>query len=110
MAAKLISWEQLYAGLEILSGYQAKQTSVADVDLEIARSLPRLLMVESRLQPIRIDGKVIVIATSEIPSENLLAEIRKFTASELHLILVTPSNLQELRDYAEKTSAFVVAA
>jgi hypothetical protein len=97
----LLNWQQLYCGLSILSGYEFKALDESDLDIEIARSLPRGLMESARVQPVRLDELGMLIATSEIPRESLLAELRRFTHHEPQVVLVTPDNLQRLRDCAE---------
>jgi len=110
VAEGLITWEQLYMGLSIQSGYLVSPISAADLDIEIARSLPRSLIESARIQPVRLEDKALIIATSEPPSDMLLAELRRFTALDPEFILVTPANLEQLRECAEAARSFASAA
>ncbi len=110
VSESLIDWEQLYQGLSVLSGYSAARIPVSDVEIAIARSLPRSLMQEGRLQPVRLGPGSIVIASSEIPNAKLLQELRRFTDRDPIVVLVTPPNLDELRIYVETPRALEAAA
>lgn len=105
-----LEWQQLYEALAILSGYDFATVAVRDVDLEMARSLPRQLMDGARLQPLRLDEGRLMIATSEIPREDLLGEVRRFTGRDPLFVLVTPANLEQLRQAAEAEPVFASAA
>lgn len=96
-----ITWEQLYEGLSIVSGFEFTSIRVEQLDLGVARSLPRGLMDEARLQPVCFEADGMLLATSEIPGESLLGELRKFTSIEPRVVLVTPENLAELRESTE---------
>jgi hypothetical protein len=110
VAESLITERQLYEGLSVLSGYDTEYVSVHDLEIEIARSLPRSLMLESRLQPVRLRSGSLVVASSEIPKASLLADVRRFTRRDPVVVLVTPDNLRQLQAFVEEPVVFDSAA
>jgi hypothetical protein len=64
-------------------------------------------MNEARLQPIRNRENDLLIATSEIPTDALLAHLRRYTNLDPYFVLVTPANLEILRTLTD--SAFATA-
>ena len=101
VAETLITQAQLYEGLALLSGYETAHIPVEDLDIAIARSLPRSLMQEARLQPVRLSAGNLVVASSEIPNASLLGDVRRFTRRDPVVVLVTPENLQQLQSFVE---------
>ena len=101
----VLSWEQLYHALSVMSSYPTASITVEEIEIEVARSLPRSLMVDASLQPVRLQDGFLVIASSEIPRDSLLEELRRFSSKDPMFVLVTPANLEALRSHAD---AFVV--
>jgi adsorption protein B len=89
----LLGWDQLYEALGVLSGYPVEE-AMGRVDARVARCLPRGLMAEGSLLPLRREGEVLLIATSEVPSEHVLAEVRRFVKGESQFVLVPPGVLE----------------
>lgn len=101
----VLSWEQLYHALSVMSSYPTASITVEEIEIEVARSLPRSLMVDASLQPVRLQDGFLVIACSEIPRDSLLEKLRQFSSKDPMFVLVTPANLAALRSHAD---AFVV--
>jgi bacteriophage N4 adsorption protein B len=110
IAESLLSWDQLYEGLSVMSGYPAQPVPIEDLDIEVARCLPRGLMNEVRIQPIRNRENDVLIATSEIPTDALLDQLRRYTNLDPHFVLVTPANLEILRTLTDSSFAIARAA
>ncbi|WP_155121573.1 glycosyl transferase family protein [Bryobacter aggregatus] len=101
VAEKLLDWDQLYHALSVLSSFPSARIAVEEIDIEAARSLPRSLMLQASLQPVRRGAESLVIATSEIPTDGLVETVRKFTKRDPFFVLVTPENLEKLRLYVD---------
>jgi hypothetical protein len=101
VAEALITQAQLYEGLAVLSGYETADIPVGDLEIAIARSLPRSLMQHARLQPVRLSAGSLVVASSEIPNASLLEDVRRFTRRDPVVVLVTPENLEKLQSFVE---------
>jgi len=80
------------------------------LDFVVARCMPRSLMNEFHLQPVRFENSFLLIASSEIPKDSLLSEIRRFTGRDPLFVLVNPANLQLLRSHAESPESMQTAA
>lgn len=106
----LLSWEQLYQGLSAMSSYPTATIPVDEIEIEVARSLPRSLMVSACLQPVRLRDGFLIIASSEIPCESLLEQLRKFSSKDPLFVLVTPANLDLLRSHADAPASLQQAA
>lgn len=105
IAESLLTWDHLYQALSVLSSYPTAQIPLGDIEMGVARSLPRSLMCEASLQPVRLGEQSMIIATSEIPPDELLPLVRRFTRRDPVFVLVTPSNLDELRAYVDSPVA-----
>ncbi len=105
IAESLLTWDKLYQALSVLSSYPTAQIPLGDVEIPVARSLPRSLMCEARMQPVRLGEQSMVIATSEIPPDELLPMVRRFTRRDPVFVLVTPANLSALRAYVDAPAA-----
>ena len=105
ISESLLTWDRLYRALSVLSSYPTARIGVSDVEMSVARSLPRSLMCEASLQPVRLGEQSMIIATSEIPPDELLPMVRRFTRRVPVFVLVTPSNLDELRAYVDAPAA-----
>jgi adsorption protein B len=110
VASGALTWFQLYEGLAIQSHYQFATIDIEDLDYEVARSLPRGLLDEVSIQPVCLKDGMILIATSEVPRDALLGEVRRYLAVEPEFFLVTPDNLMILRSAVDAGRAVGVAA
>lgn len=105
-----IGWEDLYRALGVQSGFEFEAVERETMDRSLARALPRGLMEEAALVVLGCDEVGLRIATSELPKEDLLEEVRKYTGMDPHFVLVTPGNLAELREWVEDGSAMAVGS
>jgi len=108
IAEALITWQQLYEALSLLTGYAFTEVDASELVPELARCLPRSLMQEASLQPVRCSGDSLLIAAAEIPDDALLEQVRRFTGRAPLFVLVTPANLVQLRTAAERPLALAL--
>ncbi len=108
IAEALITWQQLYEALSLLTGYAFTEVDASELVPELARCLPRSLMQEASLQPVRCSGDSLLIAAAEIPDDALLEQVRRFTGRAPLFVLVTPANLLQLRTAAERPLALAL--
>lgn len=96
-----LDWVDLYRGLAVCSGFSFEAVEEAELDEALARSLPRGVMEEGRLQPVRAEGRLLRIATPEMPPEGIGLEVERYTGLTPEFVLVTPENFYRLRRAAE---------
>lgn len=96
-----LAWVDLYRGLAVCSGFFFEEVEEKDLDEALARSLPRGVMEEGRLQPVRAEGRLLRIATPEMPHEGMVVEVERYTGLTPEFVLVTPENFHRLRRAAE---------
>jgi len=109
VAEGALSWERLYEALSMLCGLEVRTVGTLEVDLAVGRCLPRGLMEEARIQPVRMERDRILIATSEIPRDSMLVEVRRFSKLDPEFVLVRPENLGRLRQIVESPSQQIAA-
>ncbi len=97
VAEKLCTWNDVYAGLSLLSGYALEVFPPEQIDLEATRSLPRALCEDFHLLPVAITESGLAIATPEIPSDGTLQDIKRFSPRGCSIFLVPPPDFERLR-------------
>lgn len=97
-----MSWGQLYGALAVQTGYEFETVDGEQVDRRLGRALPRAVMQEWELVVLGCDEVGLRVATSELPGEELLGAVRRYTGLNPHVVLVTPENLAELRERVEE--------
>src|SRR5216684_1232367 len=84
---------------ERAGGAQAKtRRDPLTVARNVARALPRQLMHEWKVVPVRISAGTLFLASPEIPTDELSNTLRGFTRLEPRFQLVTPANFAELAE------------
>lgn len=72
----------------------------AGISLPATRSLPAAVARKWRVLPFRVAEGHLFVAASELPSEQMHDELRRFSSLELRFHLVTPAEFEELeREY-----------
>ena len=84
--------ETLYEALSLQQALPVVQLSPSDVDLKVARSLPKDVSREWRVLPFKIAGGHLHLAAPEAPSAKMTAALSRLTSLELRFHLVTPSS------------------
>jgi adsorption protein B len=92
----LISEEELYEALSLQQSLPLGKLAPMDVNMQAARALPRHVMRQCKVLPIRIAGGSMLLASPEIPTDELSRTLRGFTRMALRFQLVTQSNFAEL--------------
>ncbi len=93
----LCRWEAVYRALSLLSGYPLEDLHPASLDPAALYSLPLALCERNRLLAIEQGPAGLTVATSELPSEEVTAAIRRYALHGVAYILVTPPQLELLR-------------
>jgi hypothetical protein len=66
--------------------------------LRVVRALPERVAREWRVLPFQVAEGSLLLASPELPTPKLTAAMRSFTALEIRIHLVTPSEYQHLVD------------
>lgn len=90
----LINEEQLYRALSVHSGIPYSRVDPSRLQAKHTRLLPVHLARQGRLLPIQVCSGCLFLASPEIPSEALAAQIRRFSRLALRWLLITPSNYE----------------
>lgn len=106
----LLRSEQVYEALSLLTGLATEQIPTEEMEPRISRSVPRVLMQQASLAPVRWGRESLIIATSEVPSDALVKLVRRYTRRDPLFVLVTPENLAELQHFVEAPQALRAAA
>ena len=93
---RLITEEDLYAALSLQNNLPLGKPPQEEVSIRIARSLPRALAKRWKVLPFRILGGELCVAASNLPSEEMQRDIRRFSSLQLRVQLITPSEFEEL--------------
>jgi len=89
------------AALEALClqhGLEAAQVPASAVRRDLARAVPRAMSHRFRILPYDIVNGELHVASPHMPSEQWRQELRRHTALNLHVVLVTESNFKQLCD------------
>jgi len=91
-----ITEEDLYEALSLQTRLPHAPVAVEDLNPNIARVLPKRLIRELTVLPIRIyDGKLL-LATPDVPTRHTCDQLRNFTRLEIRFHLVTPEAFRSL--------------
>jgi adsorption protein B len=94
----VLSEEDLYEALSLQQSLPAGRLEPHTVTRNVARTLPRQVMREWKVVPIRISAGTLFLASPEIPTDELSNTLRGFTRLEPRFQLVTPGNFAELAE------------
>jgi hypothetical protein len=67
-----------------------------EIDRSVARLLPARVVHGLQVIPIGVKGGCLYLATPQVPTEEIHAEIARFTRLGLRFSLVTPANFRQL--------------
>jgi hypothetical protein len=90
--------EALYEALSLQQGLPFTHVDVHQVLPRVARALPERIAREWRVLPFQVAEGSLLLASPELPTPKLTAAIRSFTALEIRIHLVTPTEYEHLMD------------
>lgn len=93
-----IAEDDLYDALSLQQGLPAAKLRPRDISPRAARALPRRLMQRWKVLPYRIDSGALLLASPEIPNEEMTRALGGCTQLSLRFHLVTPGNFEELSE------------
>jgi len=94
----VLAEEDLYEALSLQQSLPSGRLEPHAVARNVARTLPRHVMREWKVVPVRISAGSLFLASPEIPTDELSNALRGFTRLEPHFQLVTPGNFAELAE------------
>lgn len=89
----------LYEALSLQQSLPLGRVYPNQVKKSVARTLPREIVKTWRVLPFRMDKGNLFVAGTELPSEEMHKELRRFTALEIQFQLITPENFAELTQH-----------
>jgi adsorption protein B len=92
----VLAEEDLYEALSLQQSLPSGRLEPHTVARNVARTLPRQMMRDWQVVPVRISAGTLFLASPEIPTDELSNALRGFTRLEPHFQLVTPGNFAEL--------------
>ena len=92
----LIQENDLYRALAVQQGLTAGYISASDVNPRIARALPRFVIRQWKVLPVRVHEGSMILASPEVPCEELQWVLQPLTSLTVQFHLVTPENFAEL--------------
>jgi bacteriophage N4 adsorption protein B len=98
VSSGILAEEELYEALSLQLGLSLERLEPNEVRQNIARSLPARVVREWNVLPVRIESGRLHLASPDIPTDALEAELRRFTRLDIKVQLVTPANFQRLAD------------
>lgn len=87
---------ELYQALSRQQSLPAIDIEPVEIDRSVARLLPARVVHGLQVIPIGVKAGCLYLATPQVPSEELHAEIARFTRLALRFSLVTPANFRQL--------------
>jgi adsorption protein B len=96
MKLGLITEEDLYAALSLQNHLPLGKPEPESVSVPITRSLPASLSRKWQVLPFRVSAGELYVAGTEVPTDAMQTEIRRFSSLELRFRLVTPTEYEEL--------------
>jgi hypothetical protein len=90
--------DDLYEALGLQQGLSAGPVLATDVERRIARALPRAVVREWKVLPFQVREGSMVVASPEVPGEEVTRILRSFTTLRVQFHLVSPTNFAKLED------------
>ena len=95
---RLIDEDSLYQALGMQQGLPLGDPDPCEVPPAIARAIPEHAVRQWRVLPFRVAEGNLLLATPQLPSDEMNAALRQFTALEMRFHLVTPRKFESLRN------------
>jgi adsorption protein B len=93
-----LSEEQLYAALGLQHDLPFGKPQADVISPEVTRAIPADLARRCKVLPFRVVAGQLYIATQEVPTEQILSQVRVFWPLEVRFRLVNPRAFKELID------------
>jgi len=93
-----LSEDDLCEALTLQQGLPAGRLRANEIDRRVARALPRTMAREWKALPFRVADGAMMIATPEIPGEEMESALRPLTSLRIRFHLVTKRNFAELAE------------
>lgn len=92
----LLTEDQLYHALSVQHSLPVGRIAVREVRPNVARALPAQVIRSWRVLPVRVESGSLMVASPEVPTEEMQTDLRRFTSLDLQFQLITPGNFAEL--------------
>lgn len=96
--AGLLSEEELYEALALQLGLALGRIDPSEVNRDVARTLPAWLIRKWNVLPVRIESGNLLVASPDVPSDELETDLRRHTRLAIRVQLVTPTNFRRLAE------------
>lgn len=93
----LLDEEQLLSALCLRHSLPRARVSAEEIPLRVRRSIPRREAGTWGVIPFRVEEGALHVAAAAVPSDELLAGLRRFTRLEIRFYLISASEYEELR-------------
>ena len=91
-----LSEESLYQALSLQQGLPIGRFEAQSVPRHVARALPEHVVREWGVLPFRVREGSLFVASAKLPTPEMNASLRSFTALEIRFHLVTPTEFENL--------------
>jgi hypothetical protein len=96
VASGALNEDALYEALSLQQGLPLAHVDVHRVAARVARALPERVAREWRVLPFQVTEGALLLASPALPTPQLTAALRSFTALEIRFHLMTPSEYEHL--------------
>lgn len=97
LACGYLSEDELYSALSLQEGVPLAEQDSCVINPRIARALPEEVAKRWSVLPLRVREGALEIASPEVPQQDALREIRRFTRLDVRFYLASPSLCDSLR-------------
>jgi adsorption protein B len=97
LAQALVREPDLMAALCLQQSLPRATVSPSEIEWRILRLLPRATAAQWRAVAFRVDAGALCVATADVPTDAMLADLRRQTNLEVRLHLISPRELAALR-------------
>lgn len=95
--SRLLTEQQVYQALSFQASLPLLRLDPGRVRRSTARALPGHVVEQWRVLPYQVVGGFLFLACAETPTEQMRAELSRFTKLEIRLQLITETNFRELK-------------
>jgi bacteriophage N4 adsorption protein B len=96
VASGQLSEDSLYDALSLQQGLPIGRVEPSMVPVQVARALPEQVIREWGVLPFRVGEGSLFVASAKLPTREMNASLRAFTALEIRFHLVTPTKFENL--------------
>jgi adsorption protein B len=92
-----ITETELYEALSLQQSIPCVQLNNEEIPRRVARAFPAPLIKAWEVLPFRIENGSLLVAGTQVPTDQMQSEMQKFTRLEIRFHFVTPSELEAAR-------------